>query len=81
MHTSWIGYVHVYIHNWMAGLSEVVLTEQNLAGFNTFPIHTHRFPGGWECMFLFLVQVRLETEVLRTPSSILPGFELMTSRS
>ena len=29
---------------------------------------------------IFLVQVRLRTEVLRTPSSIRPGFELMTSR-
>ena len=30
---------------------------------------------------IFLVQVRLRTEVLRTPSSTWPGFELMTSRS
>ena len=32
-------------------------------------------------MFLFLVQVRLRTEVVRTPSSIRMGFKLMTSRS
>ena len=30
---------------------------------------------------IFLVQVRLRTEVLSTPSSTPPGFELMTSRS
>ena len=30
---------------------------------------------------IFLNQVRLMTEVLHTPSSTQPGFELMTSRS
>ena len=32
-------------------------------------------------MTMFFNQVRLLTEVLRTPSSTQPGFELMTSRS
>ena len=31
-------------------------------------------------IFIFLVQVRLRTEVLRTPHSTRPGFELITSR-
>ena len=36
--------------------------------------------GPFDC-FVCLVQVRLGTEVLRTPSSTQPGFELTTSRS
>ena len=32
-------------------------------------------------LFIFLVQVRLRTEVIRTPSLTQSGFELMTSRS
>ena len=47
--------------------------------FNTFTLLCAKVQT--MCFFLFLVQVRLGTEVLRTPSSTRPGFELMTSRS
>ena len=41
--------------------------------------YIHMIRETW--LSIFLDEVQLSTEVLRTPSSTRPGFELMTSRS
>ena len=74
--------LHVnYIMNYQADLCNSFYANYMVYHHHCYRRHLHQYHYFMRKFSIFLVQVRLRTDIPCTPSSIRLGFELMTSRS